>query len=51
MLNKLLKKVTGEDIQVVKEVEEFHRIRKYEKEKNETHKNKVCNTGTSRRSD
>ncbi len=48
LLNKLLKKVTGKDSQVVKQVEEFHRIGKYEKE-NETHKNKVCNTVTSRR--
>ncbi len=32
-MNKLLKKVTGEDSQVVKQVEEFHRIGKYEEEK------------------
>ncbi len=33
LLNKLLKKVMGEDSQVVKQVKEFHRIGKYEEEK------------------
>ncbi len=33
LLNKLWKKVMDEDSQVVKQVEEFHRIGKYEEEK------------------
>ncbi len=33
LLNKLLKKVKGEDSQVVNQVQEFHRIGKYEEEK------------------
>ncbi len=33
LLNKLLKKVMGEESQLVKQVDEFHRIGKYEEEK------------------